>query len=105
MYKTILVTLDGTPTDRAIIEHVKELAKLGDGPLDDRGAAIALDPVPHMQAWANTGLAFGVVFAMTVKPGLTGALITLVVSAAIGALVARASSARGAPQLRSEAAD
>ena len=28
MYKTILVTLDGTATDRAIIEHIKELAKL-----------------------------------------------------------------------------
>src|SRR5437899_2618463 len=28
MYETILVTLDGTPTDRAIIEHVKSLAKL-----------------------------------------------------------------------------
>jgi nucleotide-binding universal stress UspA family protein len=28
MYQTILVTLDGTPTDRAIIEHVKTLAKL-----------------------------------------------------------------------------
>jgi len=28
MYKTILVTLDGTPTDQAIIEHVKVLAKL-----------------------------------------------------------------------------
>ena len=28
MYGEILVTLDGTPTDRAIIEHVKELAKL-----------------------------------------------------------------------------
>jgi universal stress protein A len=28
MYKTILVTLDGTPTDRAIIGHVKSLAKL-----------------------------------------------------------------------------
>ncbi|MDE3056422.1 MAG: universal stress protein [Bacteroidota bacterium] len=28
MYKTILVTLDGTPTDRAIIEHVKQLAAL-----------------------------------------------------------------------------
>ena len=26
MYKTILVTLDGSPTDRAIIEHVKQLA-------------------------------------------------------------------------------
>ncbi|PWU14343.1 MAG: universal stress protein [Verrucomicrobia bacterium] len=28
MYKTILVTLDGTGTDRAIIEHVKPLAKM-----------------------------------------------------------------------------
>jgi nucleotide-binding universal stress UspA family protein len=28
MYKTILVTLDGTATDRAIIEHIKELAKV-----------------------------------------------------------------------------
>jgi nucleotide-binding universal stress UspA family protein len=31
MYKTILVTLDGTPTDRAIIEHIKHLAKLTQG--------------------------------------------------------------------------
>ena len=28
MYDTILVTLDGTPTDRAIIEHIKQLGKL-----------------------------------------------------------------------------
>ena len=28
MYDTILVTLDGTPTDRAIIEHIKQLATL-----------------------------------------------------------------------------
>lgn len=28
MYDTILVTLDGTPSDRAIIEHIKLLAKL-----------------------------------------------------------------------------
>jgi nucleotide-binding universal stress UspA family protein len=27
MYETILMTLDATPTDRAIIEHVKKLAK------------------------------------------------------------------------------
>lgn len=27
MYKTILVTLDGTPTDQAIIEHIKQLAE------------------------------------------------------------------------------
>src|SRR2546423_2716742 len=31
MYKTILVTVDGNPTDRAIIEHVKQLAKLAQG--------------------------------------------------------------------------
>jgi nucleotide-binding universal stress UspA family protein len=29
MYKTILLTLDGTLTDRAIIAHVKQLALLG----------------------------------------------------------------------------
>ena len=28
MYKTILVTVDGTRSDRAIIEHIKSLAKL-----------------------------------------------------------------------------
>lgn len=28
MYKTILVTVDGTSSDRAIIEHIKHLAKL-----------------------------------------------------------------------------
>lgn len=28
MYETILVTLDGTPSDRSIIEHIKQLAKL-----------------------------------------------------------------------------
>jgi nucleotide-binding universal stress UspA family protein len=28
MYKTILVTLDGTPTDRGIVEHIKKLANL-----------------------------------------------------------------------------
>jgi nucleotide-binding universal stress UspA family protein len=28
MYKTILVTLDATPTDRAIVDHVKQLAQI-----------------------------------------------------------------------------
>ena len=28
MYQTILVTLDGTPTDQAIIAHIKQLARL-----------------------------------------------------------------------------
>jgi nucleotide-binding universal stress UspA family protein len=33
MYNTILVTLDGTPSDRAIIEHIKQLAKLANSRL------------------------------------------------------------------------
>jgi nucleotide-binding universal stress UspA family protein len=33
MYDTILLTLDGTPTDRAIIEHIKQLAKLANSHL------------------------------------------------------------------------
>jgi nucleotide-binding universal stress UspA family protein len=33
MYDRILVTLDGGPTDRAIIEHVKQLAKLANSRL------------------------------------------------------------------------
>ena len=33
MYDTILVTLDGTSTDRAIIEHVKKLATLANSRL------------------------------------------------------------------------
>ena len=28
MYQTILITLDGTASDRAILEHIKPLAKL-----------------------------------------------------------------------------
>jgi len=31
MYKRILVTLDGTPTDQTIIEHIKQLATLVGG--------------------------------------------------------------------------
>lgn len=31
MYKTILVTLEGTATDQAIIEHVKQLARFAQG--------------------------------------------------------------------------
>src|SRR6476661_7075806 len=49
MYHTILVTLDGTPTDRGIIAHVKELARLTHGRVvlahvADGGAARTFGP-------------------------------------------------------------
>jgi nucleotide-binding universal stress UspA family protein len=49
MYDTILVTLDGTSTDRAIIDHVKQLAQLAGSRLvllhvADGGAARTYGP-------------------------------------------------------------
>jgi len=49
MYQTILVTLDGTATDRAIIEHIKQLAALAGSRLvllhvADGGAARTCGP-------------------------------------------------------------
>jgi hypothetical protein len=101
----VLLLVSGVTMARRGVAAMKELAKLGDGPLSERAAEIALDPVTHIQGGANTGLAVGVVFAMTVKPDLPGAMVTLVVAAAIGALVARASSARRTAELSGEAAD
>ncbi len=43
------------------------------------------DPVARAASWVNTGVALGVVFAMTVKPSLAGAIAALVVGAAAGA--------------------
>jgi len=43
MYKTILVTVDGTSSDRAILEHIKPLAKLA-------GSRVVLLHVAH--GWA-----------------------------------------------------
>jgi hypothetical protein len=45
-------------------------------------------------AWANTGVALSVVVAMTTKPGIVGALATVVAGGVIGALIgARSASA------------
>ncbi len=64
MYKTILVTLDGTPTDRAIIEHVKALAGvmqsqlvllhvITSAPAKYHGENVAGTVVEHAQAYLN----------------------------------------------------
>lgn len=49
--------------------------------------------------WANTGVALGVVVAMTTKPGLAGAFAIVVIGGVLGALAGlRASASAAAPE-------
>jgi hypothetical protein len=66
----------------------RELAGAGDGPLTDGLLRLTRRDVGGIASWANTGLAIGVVFVMTTKPGLAGSLAALAVAGALGALVA-----------------
>jgi hypothetical protein len=58
MYETILVTLDATPTDRAILEHVKTLAKImGSRVVTNRSTLRSIQrPPTSCAAWTRTGL-------------------------------------------------
>jgi hypothetical protein len=46
-------------------------------------------PALRLSAWARLGLALGIVFNMSVKPGPLGAVAALVVATALGALAAQ----------------
>ena len=50
MYETILVTLEATPTDRAIIEHIKKLAKF----MNSRVVLLHVATVPWPNGAART---------------------------------------------------
>lgn len=78
----------GRATGRELARLVAE-AKAGDAP------ALRHDPLVSVLSWMNTGLAIGVVFVMTTKPPLGGALLVLAVAAAAGATL-------GAPRKRAE---
>jgi hypothetical protein len=79
----------GRATSRELARLVAE-AKAGQAP------APRHDPLVSVLSWMNTGLAIGVVFVMTTKPSLGGALLVLAVAAAAGA-------ALGAPKRSAEA--
>lgn len=64
------------------------LATAGDGPVTDELRQLARRHVGGIASWANTGLAIGVVFVMTNKPGLAVSLAVLAVSAGLGVLLA-----------------
>jgi hypothetical protein len=58
--------------DGAVSAHLMHLAR-------DHAAGIA--------SWSNTGLALGIVFVMTTKPGLGASFVSLAVAAALGIAV------------------
>jgi hypothetical protein len=74
----------------------RELARLAAESNAGQAPGLRHDPLVPLLSWMNTGLAIGVVFVMTTKPPLTGALLVLAVAAAAGA-------ALGAPRKRAEA--
>jgi hypothetical protein len=57
-----------------------------DGPLTDALLQLTRRHVSGIASWANTGLAVGVVFVMTTKPGLACSLAGLAVSATLGVM-------------------
>jgi hypothetical protein len=61
------------------------------------------DPVLRLSAWVRLGLALGLVFNMSVKPGTAGAVAALIVAAALGVLVAQVGGGLSRPTRRAAA--
>ena len=59
-----------------------------DGTIPTAVARITRDRSGGVASWANTGLALGIVFVMTIKPALAGSLAALAVAAGLGGVVA-----------------
>jgi hypothetical protein len=60
----------------------------GPGPLGPEARRMALHPGLWVVEFSNLGIVFGVVWNMTVKPGLGGALAAVLVGYAVGAALA-----------------
>lgn len=65
----------------------RALRAAADGQLTDALLQLTRRHLGGIASWANTGLAIGVVFVMTTKPGLAGSLAALAVAAALGVIV------------------
>jgi hypothetical protein len=66
----------------------RALMAAGDGPLPAEVHRLIVRHPAAFASWMNTGLALGIVFAMTEKPALSGSAAALVVGAAAGLAVA-----------------
>jgi hypothetical protein len=62
----------------------RELRSAEEGVVSARLAHLARDHVAGIASWSNTGLALGIAFVMTTKPGLGASLLSLAVAAGVG---------------------
>lgn len=73
------------PRAKALKDALSETAL---GPLDARARRLARDPALWIVLLANPGLVLAIVWNMTVKPGLAGAIAAVVAGYAVGAAAA-----------------
>ena len=66
----------------------RALMAAGDGPASPEVRRLIAKHPAAFASWVNTGLALGIVFAMTAKPALAGSVAALVVGAGAGLAVA-----------------
>ncbi len=66
----------------------RALMAAGDGPASPEVRRLIVKHPAAFASWMNTGLALGIVFAMTAKPALAGSVAALVVGAGAGLAVA-----------------
>jgi hypothetical protein len=69
-----------------LLKHA--LMENGPGPLGERALRLARDPGILIATFANPAIVLGIVWNMTQKPGIAGAIAAVVVAYAVGAAVA-----------------
>lgn len=65
------------------------MAQGGDGPVTPAVQARLDDPLAKFASIAPTALMFGVIYAMTVKPGTLGSTVAMLVALAVGAVASQ----------------
>jgi hypothetical protein len=65
------------------------IARGGDGPLTDEVLARLDDPIAKFAGVAPTGLMFGVIYLMTVKPGALGSALAPLIALALGGIASQ----------------
>ena len=64
-----------------------EAGRAADGPIPDSVRARLNDPILHLSETTMTAATVGIVYLMVIKPGMSGALVSMFVAIGLGVLV------------------
>jgi hypothetical protein len=84
------------------LRSINDAIPSGNGPIPDTLRAVILSPRPWAVTAAMNGAAAGVLFVMTWKPEWVGAVATVLLTSAAGAMIGNASIRRRTTALRSQ---